>query len=180
MKQALLIIDIQNDYFEGGKMTVKDADKAAEHAAMALQYCRSTGIHVVHIQHIDVENLLPFFQPNTFGVEIHELVKPTGGEAHFVKHTPNAFYQTGLLRHLQDHAVTNLAICGMMTHMCVDATVRAAKDYGFTVRLLADACATTDMLFDGEIIKADFVQNSFLGALGQYYAEIISTSNFIL
>lgn len=179
MKKALLIIDIQKDYFEGGRIPLNGADEAVEHASKVLRHYRKTKTAIIHIQHIDTEHQLPFFQPDTFGIEFHEKVKPQAGEAHFIKHSPNAFHKTKLLAYLRDNDITDLAVCGMMTHMCVDATVRAAKDYGFNIHLLSDACATTDMLFENHMIKSDLVHHSFIGALGQYYANVIASDQFI-
>jgi nicotinamidase-related amidase len=132
-----------------------------------------------HSQHIDIAHRLPFFQPDTFGIEFHEKVKPLANEAHFIKHSPNAFHEPRLLEYLNENSISNLTICVMMTHMCVDATVRAAKDYGFNIELLSDGCATTDMLFKNHIIELDLVHHSFIGALEQYYASIISSDKLI-
>lgn len=179
MKEAFLIVDIQNDYFDGGKMALKGAEKAAENARKALLYFRDRNIPIIHVKHIDIDNLLTFFTPNTFGAEIHQSVNPTDKEPVFIKHTPNAFYQTPLLSHLKKSRITKLTICGMMTHMCVDATTRAAKDFGIEVRLLEDACATMDLEFDGKEVGATLVHTSFVAALGQYYATILKTIDLL-
>ena len=70
--------------------------------------------------------------------------------------------------------VTQLLVCGMMTSMCVDATVRAAFDLGFTCTVAQDACATRDLTFDGETIPARQVHGSFLAAMGAVCASIRS------
>lgn len=179
VKEAFLIVDIQNDYFKSGKMALKGAEIASDKARSALQYFRNKKIPVIHVKHIDERDQLHFFKPNTFGAEIHQSVRPTADEPVFIKHTPNAFYQTELLSYLKKSGITNLIICGMMTHMCVDATTRAAKDYGFEVRLLEDACTTMDLEFEEKFVSADLVHTSFVAALGQYYAEIIKISDLL-
>lgn len=179
MKESFLIVDIQNDYFDGGKMALKNAEKASKNAKNALTYFREKKIQIIHVKHIDVHKKLHFFKPNTFGAEIHQSVKPEKGEPIFTKHAPNAFCETELLSYLKKNGITKLTICGMMTHMCVDATTRAAKDYGFEVRLLEDACATMDLEYDGKIVSEEFVHASFVTALSQYYAEIIKANDLI-
>lgn len=66
-----------------------------------------------------------------------------------------------------------------MTHMCVDATTRAAKDLGYTCTLIGDACATRDLEIKGEKIQAKEVQNSFLAALSYYYAYVQTANQFL-
>jgi len=75
--------------------------------------------------------------------------------------------------------IEELVICGMMTHMCVDATVRAAKDFGFNCKLVADACATKDLEILGMKIKAEQVQLSFLAALNYFYAEVVNADSIL-
>jgi nicotinamidase-related amidase len=178
MKEALLIVDIQNDYFEGGKMALDGAEKASNNARIALEYFRNRRTPIIHVKHVDVQDQLTFFKPDdAWGTEIHHSVKPNEYEPVFIKHTPNAFYQTDLLKHLKNEGITNLTICGMMTHMCVDATTRAAKDYGFDIRLLEDACTTMNLEFNGNLVNAELVHVSFVAALGQYYAKPIKTGD---
>jgi len=66
-----------------------------------------------------------------------------------------------------------------MTHMCVDATVRAAKDYGFTITLIGDACATKELEIQERIVKAEEVHNSFLSALNYFYSTVKTTQQYL-
>lgn len=176
---VLLIIDIQNDYFEGGTNPLSGSFEASLRAKEVLQYFRTSSHPVVHIQHIANRESATFFVPNTFGVEIQENVKPIDGEKVIIKHYPNSFRETELHDYLESLGVKNVVVCGMMTHMCVDATVRAAKDLGYNITLIADACATKDLIFDNENASAKDVQTSFLGALSYYYAEVIPASKYL-
>jgi nicotinamidase-related amidase len=117
--------------------------------------------------------------PDTKGAEIHNLVKPLPTEKIIIKHFPNSFRETELLDYLKSKKIENLVICGMMTHMCVDATTRGAKDFGFNCTLIGDACTTKDLEINGETVKAKDVQNSFLAALNYYYSTVISTKDFL-
>lgn len=178
--KALLLIDLQNDYFEGGKMTLVNADLAIKNASMALEKFRKDGLPVIHIQHIATSPNASFFLPDTIGAQIHNEVQPLGNEKLVVKHFPNSFRETELLRYLRENEINTLVICGMMTHMCIDATTRAASDLGFNCILLSDACATRDLEINGEKIKAVDVHNAFLAALNSTYAEVLKNKDYLL
>lgn len=176
---VLLIIDIQNDYFPDGAMELVGSIAASENAKLILEKFRKENRPIVHIQHIATNPAATFFLSDTYGAEIHKNVKPVGNEKIIVKHYPNSFRDTELLEYLKTHNLSNLVICGMMTHMCVDATTRAAKDYGFECCLIGDACATRDLEVGNEIVIAQEVQKAFLGALSYYYSKIVTTKEFL-
>jgi len=179
MKTALLVIDIQNDYFEGGTMTLTGSDSASMNASLILNRFRTNDMPVVHIQHIATNPTATFFLPDTFGAEIHKNVTPLVEEKVFIKHYPNSFRDTGLHEYLQSICVKDLVICGMMTHMCVDATTRAAKDVGYTCTVIGDACATKDLELNGKKVKAEYVQLSFLAALAYFYSTVVSANQYL-
>lgn len=173
MNQALLIIDIQNDYFENGANPLQGSFEAAKNASTLLTEFRSKNLPVIHVRHESTRPGSSFFIPDTFGAEIHELLKPESNELVITKHVPNSFVNTGLDNYLKSLKIDTLFVCGMMTHMCVDASVRAAKDLGYQIKLKANACATKGLTLDGKDIDAKHVQDSFIAALSYYYAEII-------
>ena len=179
MKTALLLIDIQNDYFEGGTMTLVQAGRACTNAALLLNEFRRMGLPVIHIRHIATKPDATFFLPGTIGAEIHHRVTPTAQEKVIVKHFPNSFRETELLSVLQEDSITNLVICGMMTHMCIDATTRAAKDLGYNCTLIGDGCATRDLEIAGQNVKAHYVQTAFLAALNSTYATVIAAGEYL-
>jgi nicotinamidase-related amidase len=179
VKTALILIDIQNDYFDNGSMPLVGSDKASDNARLILNVFRSAGLPVIHIQHIATSPAATFFLPDTRGSEIHDNVKPSGNEKVIVKHYPNSFRETELLEYLKSKNITDLVICGMMTHMCVDATTRAAKDLGFNIILIGDACATRDLELNGQIIQAEKVHQSFLAALNSFYANVMTTQQYL-
>lgn len=179
MKTALLIIDLQNDYFTGGSMELVGSEKAGENAQIILERFRSEGKRVIHIQHIATRPDATFFLPDTKGAEIHSLVQPMNDEKIIVKHFPNSFRETELFDYLKDEGIDHLVVSGMMTHMCVDATVRAARDLGFEIELIADACATRDLEIEGKKVKAADVHHAFLAAMNHTYARVITTEQFL-
>ena len=177
MSRALLVIDIQNDYFPGGRSPLVGSEAAAARAGAALARFRRAGDPVVHLQHVWDAPDAAFFAPGTPGVEINEVVTPVGGEPVLQKAAPNGFLGTDLEALLRALAPDELVVCGMMTSMCVDATVRAAVDLGFACAVVHDACATKDLEFGGRTIPADAVHGAFLAALGDGYAALRSSDD---
>jgi nicotinamidase-related amidase len=167
-KTALLIIDIQNDYFPGGKYPLVDPLAAAQKAYVILQCFREHGGHHVHIQHISKKPDATFFISGDRGTDIHDSVAHFEGEPIVYKHEPNSFLNTNLLELLKSWEIERLVISGMMTHMCVDATVRAASDLDFQIIIAEDACATRDLKYGDTIIPAEHVHKAFLAALKSY------------
>lgn len=179
MNTALLIIDIQNDYFNNGANPLVDSESASLNAKRILDKFRADNSLIIHIQHIALRTDASFLLSNTIGCEIHDNVKPIESEKIIVKHYPNSFRETMLLEHLRDKNITNLVICGMMTHMCVDATTRAAKDFGFNCTLIGDACATKNLELNGRLIKAAEVHHGFLAALNYFYSTVKTTEQYL-
>jgi nicotinamidase-related amidase len=172
---ALLIIDIQNDYFRGGKMELEGAETAGAKAAQALAKFRKDGLPVFHVRHLSVRPGATYFIPGSQGAEIRGVVKPLDGETVVEKNFPNSFRGTALQDHLDKGKIKNLVVAGMMTHMCVDASVRHAADLGYKITLLGDACATRAQSFGGESVPARQVHAAFLAALNGAYAKVVKT-----
>ncbi len=168
MKTSLLIIDIQNDYFPGGKMELVKPLEASKKAYQLLQCFREHHQYHVHIQHVATRPEATFLRPDGHGADIHDSVAHFEGEPLVVKHYPNSFRGTNLLDLLRAQKIERLVITGMMTHMCVDATARAAADLGFQVIVVDDACATRDLKFGDTVVPADHVHKAFLAALKSY------------
>jgi nicotinamidase-related amidase len=165
--KALLIIDIQDFYFPGGKSALVEPEKAAANAALLLADFRKRDLLVVHVRH----NAEP-------GGKINDIVKPLPNEKIISKDAVNSFVGTDLLDFLKTNKIDSLVICGMQTHMCVEAATRAASDYGFKCILVHDACATKDLKFGDKTIKAEDVHYSTLSTL-KNYALVESTSEYI-
>lgn len=175
MNQALLLIDLQNDYFPGGAFELEGSDAALANAAQLLAAARQNGTPVIHIRHVSLRAGAGFFLPGTRGVDIHQDVAPVVGETVIDKHFPNSFRDTPLRETLSELGVSRLLVAGMMTHMCVDATVRAAFDLGLECRVAGDACATRALAYQDETIAAQQVHAALLAALNGIYAEVLPT-----
>lgn len=179
MTSALVLIDLQNDYFPGGAMELVEPEAAVERAALLLRTFRERGWPVVHVQHVSTRAGATFFLPDTLGVRIHAAVAPAAGEAVVTKHFPNGFRGTTLQETLRSAGASTLVLAGMMTHMCVDTTVRAAADSGFECRLAHDACATRSLAFAGVTVAARDVQTAYLAALNGSFARVQAASEIV-
>lgn len=178
MKTALLVIDIQKDYFPGGKYPLVEPLAAAQKAYVLLQCFREHSGYHVHIQHISLKPDATFFIKGDSGSDIHDSVAHFEGEPIVYKHEPNSFLNTNLLEILKSWSVERVVITGMMSHMCVDATARAASDLGFKVIVAEDACATRDLEFGGTVVPADHVHKAFMSAL-QSYGDVMKSDEVI-
>jgi nicotinamidase-related amidase len=164
---ALLIIDIQYFYYPGGSSALINPEPAGKNARKLLEYFRENKMLVVHIRHNAKQ-----------GAEIHEDVKPLPDEKVISKDHVNSFRNTDLLDFLNEHKIKNLVICGMQTHMCVEAATRAGADLGFNCTLIHDACATKDLKFGDVTVKSADVHYSTLSTL-KSYAKVLDLETFL-
>ncbi|HSM90575.1 MAG TPA: cysteine hydrolase family protein [Desulfobacterales bacterium] len=178
-RTALILVDIQNDYFPGGRMVLEGIDAASVNASRLLSRFREKRMPVFHVRHLAAHSGATFFLPNTPGSDIHPSVSPMAGETVIVKHFPNSFRETSLLDQLKRADVASVAVCGAMSHMCIDATVRAACDLGFQCLVAHDACATRALTFGRKTTPAAHVHAAFMAALSAAYAQVLSTEELI-
>ncbi|GAK84530.1 isochorismatase [Vibrio ponticus] len=174
MNQALIIIDIQNDYFAGGAMPLSNPEAAADNAKLLLEHFRQQGKPVIHVQHLAAPPELGFMLPGTEGQKIHPSVAPNEGETVVIKHYPNAFASTNLHQVLVELGVTEVVLVGMMTHMCVSSTARATIEYGLKTTIAHDACATCALPIFDEVIPADNVHKTALAEVSNI-AQLVTT-----
>lgn len=165
---ALIIIDVQYFYFPGGAFPLNNPGKTAENIKKILTKFRSWEKQVIHIRH-NSKN----------GGEIYKLLAPLENEKVISKNFANSFKDTDLLSYLRGNGISRLVLTGMQTHMCVEATVRAASDYGFKCIVISDGCTTRDLKFNGKVTDALHVHNSTLSTLSGTYAEITDTVNYM-
>ena len=167
-RTALLLIDFQEFYFPGGKMQLENPEQAGMNAGLVLEEFRRRDYPVYHVRHN--------FEP---GGNIHQYVEPVDGEMVFSKDQVNAFLETGLLEALRADSIEALVLCGMQTHMCLEAAVRAGHDFGFDCTLIEDACATRALQYEELIIPAKNVHFSTIQTLEGSYAKVISTEELL-
>ncbi len=179
MARGLLIIDIQRDYFPGGAYPLVEPDAAAAAARRLLDAFRASGEPIVHLRHVWDAPDAPFMRPGTEGIEIHPLVAPADGELVIDKEQPNGFLGTDLADELAARDVDALVVAGMMSSMCVDATVRAAVDRGLSATVVHDACAAPDLEFGGTAIPGASVHGAFMAALAGGYASVVDADGLL-
>jgi nicotinamidase-related amidase len=178
-KRAVVVVDVQNDYFPSGKYELVGIEEAAANAAKVIEAAREKGDRVIHVQHIFPSKDAPFFTPESEGIEINPVVAPREGETVVVKNFPNSFRETDLKKVLDADGVEEVVVVGAMSHMCIDATARAASDYGYKTTVVHDACATRDLEFGGVTVPAASVHATMMSALGFAYATITDTQSYL-
>ncbi|MBE0487260.1 cysteine hydrolase family protein [Marinobacter sp.] len=178
-KTALIVIDLQNEYLPTGKLPLSGIEAATANAAQVIDHARMKSIPVFHIRHEFANNEAPVFVPSSSGVEIQPAVAPVGDEPVIVKNHVNAFRDTDLKQQLEAHGVEEVVIVGAMSHMCVDACVRAAVDMGYPATVLHDACATMDLAFNGVTVPAAHVHATMMAAFEFGYGTVQSTEAYL-
>ena len=178
-KTVLLLIDIQNDYFPGGKCPLNGMEPASLQSAKLLTRFRDKDLSIIHVRHEFPTNDAPFFLPHSPGSSIHVSVTPILDEPVFLKHQINSFRDTNLKAVLERQGVKNLVIAGAMSHMCINAATRAAHDFGYNCTVVHDACATLDLVFNGIKVSSTHVHTSSMAALNFAYARVISTDELL-
>lgn len=177
--KALVLVDIQNDYFVDGRWPVDRMEEAAANAARLLAHSRRNGDMVVHVRHEMPSDSAPFFRPGSFGAEIHASVAPSADEKVIAKRRPNSFQGTRLREELEAAGITDVVVCGAMTQMCIDATARAAADFGFAVTVVEDACGAKEQSFAGQTVPAPLVHAAIMAPLAMSYGRVVTTDEHL-
>jgi len=179
-KRALVVIDLQNEYLPTGNLPLTGIEAAAANAVKVIADSRAKGVPVIHVRHEFAHGEMPVFVPGTPNADIQPAVAPQDGEAVIVKNYPNSFRETELQQLLDERGIEEVVIVGAMSHMCIDAGVRAAADLGYSVTVLHDACATLDLEFEGVQVPAAQVHAAMMAALKFGYANVISTQAYLM
>ena len=178
-KRAVIVVDIQNEYFPTGKLPLVNIEGAAAKAAQVIEAARQNKDLLVHVHHEFPDPNAPVFTPGSDGVNIHESVAPKGDEPVLIRNYPNSFLKTNLKELLDTNGIENVVVIGAMSHMCIEATSRAASDFGYKVTVLEDACATMDLEFNGVKVPAAQVHATAMAALGFAYATVQGTESYL-
>ncbi|GGY96998.1 cysteine hydrolase family protein [Pseudoduganella plicata] len=178
-KRAVVVVDLQNEYLPGGKLPLEGIHHALDNAARVIADARTKGDLVINVRHEAAAADAPFFTPGTDDVHIHDTVAPAEGEPVIVKNFPNSFRDTNLKALLDQHGVEEVTVVGAMSHMCIDATTRAAADLGYKTKVVHDACATRDLEFNGVTVPALQVHSALMSALAFGYADVVGTDEYL-
>ena len=177
--RAIVVVDLQNEYLASGKLPLVGIQGAVSNAARLIAAARSRGDLLVHVRHESPAADAPVFAAGSENVKIIAAVAPTDGETVVVKRYPNSFRDTGLKALLDEKGVEEVVVIGAMSHMCIDATTHAAADFGYSVTVVHDACATRDLEFGGRAVAAAEVHAASMAALGWAYAKVVSADEFL-
>ena len=141
-RQALIVIDVQNDYFPGGKLPLWNAEKTLEHIVNAIHHAQKQDIPVVLVQHVaDQAKGAGFFMARTDGVAIHpDIVKAVPHAPVVVKHRADAFNGTNLNAILDEWGIREILVCGMQTQNCVGLTAISKNATRYKTAILSDCC----------------------------------------
>ena len=156
-KKALLVIDLQNDYFPGGKFPLWNTEQTLANIKTAIAKANQQNIPVIHIQHLadPAMGLAPFFNEGTQGAEIHPEILAAAPQSNVViKHFADSFEQTNLEQVLSRHGVDELLVCGMMTQNCVTHTAISKAAEKYKVSMLMDCCTTVDEMIHNIALHA--------------------------
>ena len=168
---ALIVIDVQNDYFADGAFPLWQADAALSQVEAAVAHARAHHVPVILVQHI-AAGPAPFFNRDSHGVAIHPRLLAAAPDAPVVIKThADSFLETNLQATLDALGVDSLWLCGMMTHNCVTHTALSPQAQGYTVRVLEDLCTTVDAMIHAIAISAlrdrvEVVSSESLGLCG--------------
>jgi nicotinamidase-related amidase len=176
---ALLVIDIQNFYFEGGLVPLTGSDEAGAQARRVVDAFRAKRLPVIHVRHVPKSVAIVDGEPADPQYRIRPVVAPAAGEPVISKRYANSFRETDLLEQLRQKNIKHVVIVGMQTHMCVEAASRAATDLGFDVTVVHDACATRPLEFGGEKIPAVQVHAAALAAINGTYGRVVSVEQLL-
>jgi nicotinamidase-related amidase len=134
---------------------------------------------IIHIRHDSPEPQSPY-RSGTPGNAFKAETAPQQGERVIGKNANSAFIGTQLDELLQQNGVTTLAVCGVLTHNSVEATVRHAGNLGYRVLVAADACWTVDVTdLTGRTWPAEDVHQLSLAVMHGEYASVTNSAALI-
>ncbi|MDP3563963.1 MAG: cysteine hydrolase family protein [Methanoregula sp.] len=179
MKQALLVIDVQNEYFTG-KLPVTYPPGSLEHILVAMDHAHAVHLPVVVVQHTNMAPEAPTFRKGTDGWELHNAIKQRHADIILEKNLPESFAGTVLDAWLKKNDISSITIAGYMTQMCCDTTARQAFHRGYAVNFLSDATGTLSFTNTaGSISDAD-LHRAILVTQQQRFSRVLSTAEWIL
>ncbi len=157
MSQALLVIDLQNDYFPAGAFPLWNTESTLENIESAIERAQARGTPVVIIRHVadSSAGIAPFFNAGTPGADVHPRILAAAPEAPIVtKAFADGFVGTTLEEELAKLGVTELLVCGMMTQNCVTHTAISKSAEKYDVSILPDCCTTVDEMLHNIALHA--------------------------
>lgn len=178
MKRALLVIDVQNEYFTG-KLPISYPLGSLEQITRAINAANETDIPVVLIQHCAPQPDSATFRRASKEWELHPAVAQQPHAVLFEKELPGSFTGTQLEAWLREHDIDTVVIGGYMTQMCCDTTARQALHLGFGVEFLSDATGTLAFKNSAGEVSAEELHRAILVTQQLRFSEVLSTEQWI-
>ena len=175
MPRALLVIDVQNEYFTGG-LPVSHPPGSLENILAAMDAAQAKGVPVVLIQHHSQQSDAPFFVPDSPAWELLPQVAQRPHDYLIHKTMPGSFHRTDLEPWLRSREVDTITICGYMTHICCDTTARQAFHRGFGVEFLSDATGTLALDNQGGKVTAEELHRAVLAIQAMRFSRVLTTA----
>ncbi len=177
MQRALLVIDVQNDYFHGRHTITHPADSLAN-IQRAMDEAHAAGVPIVLVQHCAIPSVLTEFQKGTPGWQFPEEIASRPHDLVVEKELPGSFTNTPLEAWLRENAVDTVVISGYMTQMCCDTTARQALHLGFAVEFLADATGTHAFSNAAGSVTAEELHRAALVTQASRFSTVLSVEDW--
>jgi nicotinamidase-related amidase len=178
MKQVLVVIDVQNEYFTG-KMRITYPSGSMDNILAAMDAAARHGVPVIVVRHTALDPASSVFRDGSDGAKLHPAVARRTCNALIEKHLPGSFTGTNLLEWLKELGADTVVIAGYMTHMCCDTTARQAFHLGYAVRFLSDATATLALKNDAGAVTAEELHGAVLVVQQAKFSAVLSTAAWI-
>lgn len=178
MKRALLVIDVQNEYFTG-KLPISYPQDSLEHIVQAMDAANEAEIPVVLIQHTAPQPDSATFRRASQEWELHPEVTERKHATLIEKNLPGSFTGTQLEMWLRERGIDSVVISGYMTQMCCDTTARQAMHLGFGVEFLSDATGTLAFKNSAGEIDAEELHRAILVTQQIRFSDVLPTETWI-
>lgn len=177
-QQALLVIDVQNEYFTG-RLPVTFPENSLENILKAMDHAARVGMPIAVIQHTAPSKDSPTFRKGSEEWKLHLNVQKRKRDVLIEKNLPGSFTGTELEKWLRERDVERVAICGYMTQMCCDTTARQAFHLGFQVDFLSDATGALSLKNSAGAISDCDLHRAVLVTMAMRFARVIRTEEWI-
>ncbi|MDD3181834.1 MAG: isochorismatase family protein [Alphaproteobacteria bacterium] len=175
MATALIIIDVQKEYQQGGKLEIQGFDLAAGNISKLLIWGREGNADIFHVRHISTDPSEDCFLADTSGIEFATGFEPHEGEGVFTKFLPSAFSADGFKQALANGQYSRIIICGFSSFLCCDSTVREAYHKGYNVIFVDDAIG--EFAFNG--MTEEQLHTYACAVMGLQFATVLKTRNLV-
>ncbi len=176
MNRALLVIDVQNEYFTGAFPITHPAGHLDQ--ILRAMDAAAGRMPTIVVQHTFTDPDKPFFRPGSPGWDLHPQVAARPRDLLIEKSLPGSFTGTSLEEYLRQQEINTVTIAGYMTHMCCDTTARQAVHRGLTVEFLSDATGTLDLSNSAGQVTGEELHRSILCAQQMLLSEVLSTDHW--